>query len=56
MAETEPTAASATQAYSPGLAGIAAAQSAVSSIDGERGFLEYRGIDIEELAEKSSFE
>ncbi|PCI01677.1 MAG: citrate synthase [Zetaproteobacteria bacterium] len=42
--------------YSPGLAGIPVAESSVSTIDGQRGILAYRGIDIEELAEKSSFE
>ncbi|MDQ6989617.1 MAG: citrate synthase [Mariprofundaceae bacterium] len=42
--------------YSPGLSGIPVAESAVSSIDGQLGHLEYRGIDLEELAEKSSFE
>jgi len=42
--------------YSPGLAGVPAAESAVSSVDGKIGHLEYRGIDIEQLAEKSSFE
>ena len=42
--------------YSEGLAGIPVAQSAVSSVDGTRGYLEYRGIDIEQLAEYSSFE
>ncbi|MDX8410176.1 MAG: citrate synthase [Mariprofundales bacterium] len=42
--------------YSPGLAGIAACESAISRIDGELGRLEYRGIDIETLAEGSSFE
>ena len=42
--------------YSPGLAGIPVAESAVSSVDGKIGYLEYRGIDIEQLAEKSSFE
>lgn len=42
--------------YSPGLAGIPVAESAVSSVDGKIGFLEYRGIDIEQLAEKSTFE
>ncbi len=42
--------------YSPGLAGIPVAESAISYVDGQRGHLEYRGIDIEELAEKSSFE
>ncbi len=39
----------------PGLAGIPAAESAISFIDGKNGILEYRGIPINELAEKSSF-
>ncbi len=39
----------------PGLEGIAAAQSSISYIDGEKGILEYRGINIEELCEKSTF-
>ncbi len=39
----------------PGLEGIPAAESAISFIDGEAGTLEYRGITIEELSEKSSF-
>ena len=56
MAEKKPTEASKNQCYSPGLAGIPVVESAVSSIDGTRGYLEYRGIDIEELAERSSFE
>jgi len=42
--------------YSPGLAGIPVAESAVSYVDGQVGHLEYRGIDIELLAEKSTFE
>ncbi|PJC69411.1 MAG: citrate synthase, partial [Zetaproteobacteria bacterium CG_4_8_14_3_um_filter_59_5] len=42
--------------YAPGLAGIPVAESSVSFVDGKVGHLEYRGIDIEELAEKSSFE
>ncbi len=42
--------------FSPGLAGIPVAESSVSYVDGEKGYLEYRGIDIELLAEKSSFE
>ncbi len=42
--------------YSPGLAGIPVAESAVSFIDGQVGHLAYRGIDIEELAEQSTFE
>ncbi len=39
----------------PGLEGVLAAESSVSYIDGEKGILEYRGISIETLAEKSSF-
>lgn len=42
--------------YSPGLEGIPVAESAISYVDGKKGHLEYRGIDIEELAEKSTFE
>lgn len=42
--------------YVPGLAGVPAAESAVSFVDGERGVLEYRGFPIETLAEHSSFE
>ena len=42
--------------FSPGLAGIPVAESGVSTIDGQQGVLAYRGIDIEELAEKSSYE
>jgi len=45
-----------TPCYSPGLAGIPVAESAVSFVDGQKGELEYRGIDIETLAEHSSFE
>jgi citrate synthase len=39
----------------PGLEGIPAAESAISFIDGKKGVLEYRGIPVEELAEKSTF-
>ena len=39
----------------PGLAGVPAAESSICFIDGERGVLEYRGIPIAELAEKSTF-
>jgi len=42
--------------YSPGLAGVPVAESSVSYVDGQIGHLEYRGIDIETLAEHSSFE
>jgi len=39
-----------------GLEDIVAAPSSICFIDGEKGILSYRGIDIHELAEKSSFE
>lgn len=41
--------------FSPGLAGVPAAKSKVSFVDGRTGLLEYRGIRINELAEHSSF-
>ena len=41
--------------FKPGLEGIPAAQSSISCVDGQQGILEYRGIRIEELAEKSTF-
>lgn len=41
--------------FSPGLAGIPAAKSGVSYLDGQKGILEYRGYRIEVLAEKSRF-
>jgi citrate synthase len=41
--------------YSPGLEGIPVAKSSISYVDGQKGLLEYRGIPIEELAEKSTF-
>ena len=41
--------------YSPGLSGIPAAKSKISYLDGQKGILEYRGIRIEVLAEKSNF-
>ena len=41
--------------FKPGLEGIPAAQSSISFVDGQQGILEYRGIRIEELAEKSNF-
>lgn len=43
------------QDYFPGLAGVPIAKSGVSFIDGQKGILEYRGIPIEELCEKSTF-
>jgi len=39
-----------------GLEGIVAANSGICYIDGEAGVLAYRGIDIHDLAEKSTFE
>jgi len=39
-----------------GLEGIVAANSGICFIDGEAGVLAYRGIDIHELAERSTFE
>ena len=39
----------------PGLEGIPAADSAISYIDGDEGILEYRGIPVQTLAEKSDF-
>ncbi len=42
--------------YLPGLAGVPATKSNISSIDGEKGILAYRGYNIKELAEKSTFE
>jgi len=42
--------------YAPGLDGIPVAESSISFVDGKHGRLEYRGIDIEELAKRSSFE
>jgi citrate synthase len=42
--------------YVPGLSGVPAAKSAISFIDGEKGLLEFRGIRVQELAGKASFE
>jgi citrate synthase len=42
--------------FKEGLQDVVAATSSICFIDGERGVLSYRGIDIHELAEKSSFE
>lgn len=41
--------------YKPGLEGIPATQSSISYVDGQKGILEYRGINIEELAKSSTF-
>jgi len=45
-----------TNNYVPGLEKIPAAESAISFIDGEKGILEYRGINIETLALECSFD
>jgi citrate synthase len=42
--------------FKEGLQDIVAASSSICYIDGDRGVLSYRGIDIHELAEKSTFE
>ena len=42
--------------YIPGLAGVPATKSEISSIDGERGILAYRGYSIQDLVTHSSFE
>jgi len=39
----------------PGYANTGSCQSAITFIDGDKGILRYRGISIEELAEKSTF-
>src|SRR5512145_2996848 len=39
----------------PGYANTGSCRSAITFIDGEKGILRYRGYDIAELAEKSSF-
>jgi len=41
--------------HDPGYANTGSCQSSVTFIDGEKGILRYRGIPIEELAEKSTF-
>ncbi len=41
--------------HDPGYANTGSCKSAITFIDGEKGILRYRGIPIEELAEKSSF-
>jgi len=41
--------------YDPGFMATAAAESAITYLDGDAGILRYRGYPIEQLAEKSSF-
>ena len=55
MQEGDPTV-MATASVGKGLEGIVAANSGICWIDGEAGVLSYRGIDIHELAEHSTFE
>lgn len=43
------------QEFSPGLEGVPVTKSKISYVDGQKGILEYRGIPIEVLAEKSNF-
>jgi citrate synthase len=45
-----------TKEFVPGLAGIPAAESAVSYIDGDIGILEYRGYRIEDLSAHATYE
>jgi citrate synthase len=42
--------------FKEGLQDIVAATSSICFIDGDKGILSYRGIDIHDLAEKSNFE
>ena len=41
--------------FDPGYANTGAARSTITFIDGEKGILRYRGIPIDELAERSDF-
>ncbi|MDY6802585.1 MAG: citrate synthase [Cyanobacteriota bacterium] len=41
--------------FKPGLEGIPATQSSISYVDGQQGILEYRGINVGQLAKQSSF-
>ncbi len=41
--------------YDPGYANTGACKSSITYMDGEKGILRYRGIPVEELAEKSTF-
>jgi citrate synthase len=46
----------ATPAFSKGLVGVIAAQTALSSVDGTNGILTYHGINIDQLAGQAEFE
>lgn len=50
------TAPAASPAFSKGLVGVIAAQTALSSVDGQNGVLTYRGINIHDLAGKARYE
>jgi citrate synthase len=47
---------STTTAHTKGLQDVVAGESSICYIDGDRGILAYRGIDIHDLADKSTFE
>ena len=42
--------------YRPGLEGVVAAETAISSVDGEQGELVVRGFAVEDLAPHATFE
>jgi citrate synthase len=46
----------ASRTFSKGLVGVVAAQTALSCVDGQNGVLTYRGINIDDLAGKASYE
>ena len=50
------TASAAPPAFSKGLVGVVAAQTALSSVDGQNGVLTYRGVNIHDLAGKAFYE
>jgi citrate synthase len=50
------TAPAASPPFSKGLVGVIAAQTALSSVDGQAGVLTYRGIDIHDLAGRAAYE
>ena len=54
-APANPPNAAAPPPFRPGLEGVPATQSAICSIDGNRGLLTYRGYPLEQLAQNSSF-
>ena len=50
-----PAAAADDRAYSPGLEGVLAGETALSKVDGERGRLVYRGYRIGDLVERGTY-